>query len=108
MVSEIIMAVITMAVSVGIMVADTRIVLTMVSEILASVIVHKIKCLNLSKVGITDLLTQALEAIMASVLVAEAAEALAADLQEVLAAVAASDLEEEDNPAVLSNITDIV
>jgi hypothetical protein len=39
--------------------------------------------------------------------VVEAAVALAEDQQGVLAA-AASDLEEEDNPAVLSNITNIV
>ena len=46
---------------------------------------------------------------MASVLVAEAAVALAADLQEVLAvAVAASELEEEDNFKVFLNIKDIV
>lgn len=82
-----------MEVSVGIMATDTRIVLTMALEILASVIVHKIRCLNLNKVGITDLLTQVLEVIMASVLVAEAAVALAEDQQEVLAAAeAASDL----------------
>ena len=45
---------------------------------------------------------------MASVLVAEAVVALVADLQEVLVVAAASDLEEEDNPTVFSNITDIV
>lgn len=90
MVSVIIMVVIAMEVSVGIMATDTRIVLTMALEILASVIVHKIRCLNLNKVGITDLLTQVLEVIMASVLVAEAAVALAEDQQEVLAAAEAA------------------
>lgn len=98
----------TMEVSAEIMVTDIRTALIMVSETLASVIVRKTRCLNLNKVGITDLLTQVLEVIMASVLVAEVAEALAVDLQEVLAAVAASDLEEEDNTTAFSNITDIV